>query len=98
MYLRECIKMVVTSPVINIFSRNLHHWIQHTQSYQSMLQTQFLGKIPNGPFSHSGSHMQCIRISVEKKTKIWEASVMIPCYCHDGLARKQLTPPILVVN
>ena len=36
------------------FLWTLHHWIQHIQSYQSMLKTQFLWYIiSSGPFSQS---------------------------------------------
>ena len=57
LYVPECLKMVITPLVINIFSWNLLHCIQHTQSFQSILKTQFSWKIPNGPFSHSQSHI-----------------------------------------
>ena len=41
-----------------MFSWNILHCIQHTQSFKSILKTQFSWKIPNGPISHSRSHME----------------------------------------
>ena len=43
--------------MINIYSWNFFHCILHRKDYPPMLKTQYWWKIPNGPFSHSRSHM-----------------------------------------
>ena len=50
MYLPECIKMVITPLVIDVFIRNLDHCIQHTWGYQSMPKIQFFEKFSMIPF------------------------------------------------
>ena len=46
----ECIKMVITPLVINVFPRNFHHCTQYRQSYLSMLKIGIDENFPKVPF------------------------------------------------
>ena len=53
-YQSECLKMVITQPVINVFSWNFRHCMQHTQSYPYMLKLNFYEKSQMVPFLIAG--------------------------------------------